>query len=168
MFEMRYTIIDEQGTISLVGPGHIVKMLAAGCASGATTIADLLAHVRKLDRAFVERVHDELAVYDEHHLPGGAGTAEVVPTEPPAVPTTGEGDRLPPTFRVTDAAARQRSLQPYKAGLVIFNLAERRIVQVHNTYADIEREGRGRLRRNGRPVQTFYSYTLPDEWRIVP
>ena len=35
-----------------------------------------------------------------------------------------------PVFRVVDETTRDASLQPVKAGLVIFNLKERRIIQV--------------------------------------
>ena len=69
---------------------------------------------------------------------------------------------------VLDEQTRRASLEPARLGLVVFNLPARRIVQIQNSYANLERSDRGRVRRNGQPVQTCYSYTLPDEWSIVP
>lgn len=150
---MRYTIIDPRGAVSLVGPCHALKMLVAACAKMPSTLSELLGHVRPLDAQFADFVASGLAVFDEHHLSesesDGAGQARGV-------------------FRVVDAASRQASLQPVKAGLVLFNLNERRIIQIQNTYAEIARRDRGRLRRDGRPVQTFYYYDLPAAWQIVP
>ena len=40
--------------------------------------------------------------------------------------------------------------------------------QVQNTYANLQRSDRGRVRRDGKATQTFYSYTLPSDWSIVP
>jgi hypothetical protein len=154
VFEMRFTIVDPRGTVSLVGPCHALKMLAAACARMPATLTDLLGHVRPLDAQFADFIADGLAVFDEHHAPGGPDAA-----------ANGDGRRV---FRVVDPASRQASLQPFKAGLVVFNLVERRIVQIQNTYAEVERSDRGRLRRDGRPVQTYYYYDLPAAWRIVP
>ena len=50
---------------------------------------------------------------------------------------------------------------------MIFNLKERRIIQVHNTYAEIKRRDRGRIHEGGQP-QRLYHYELPWEWQIVP
>ena len=52
--------------------------------------------------------------------------------------------------------------------LVLFNLPQKRIVQVHNTYAEVQREDRGRIRKAGRPTGVYYHYQLPAEWAIVP
>lgn len=152
---MRYTIVDARGTVSLIGPCHALKMLVAACAQMPATVSDLLAYVRPLDAQFADFVGDGLAVFDEHHWPAtAAGPADL------AV--------LPAVFRVTDPTSRQVSLQPHGAGVVIFNLSQRRIVQVHNTYADVIRQDRGRVRRDGRPVPSYYTYDLPGEWQIVP
>jgi hypothetical protein len=159
VFEMRYTIVDPRGTVSLVGPCHALKMLAAACARTPATLADLLGHVRPLDAQFADYIADGLAVFDEHHASEGE------PAGAPASATNGDARAV---FRVVDASSRQASLHPFKAGLVVFNLRARRIVQVQNSYAEVERRGRGRLRRDGRPVPTYYYYDLPEAWRIVP
>jgi hypothetical protein len=159
---MRYTVVDAGGSVSFVGPCHALKMLVAACAQMPTTLAEVLAHLRRLDRQFADEVGDALAVFDEHHVGGAADPRASI------TPVAAGGIAERPVFRVLDAASREASLRPVGAGLVLFNLIERRIVQVHNTYAAVERQARGRLRRNGRPVQTFYSYDLPEEWRVVP
>lgn len=164
---MRYTIVDRCGAVSLVGPCHVLKMLVAGCAEMPTTLDELLDHVRPLDATFADHVASGLAVFDEHHPRAGGDDAAPAPGDAHRG-ANGAAGRNGSVFRVTDAASRQASLQPVVAGLVVFNLNERRIVQIHNTYADIERRGRGRLRRNGRPVQTYYHYDLPAAWQLVP
>jgi hypothetical protein len=152
---MRYTVVDPEGTVSFVGPPHVLKMLVAACAQMPTHLADVLGYLKRLDRQFAEQVANGLAVFDEHHVGTSAGPAT------PAPPITN-------VFRVIDAASRQASLQPMRSGVVLFNLPRRRIVQIQNSYAEIDRQARGRLRRDGRPVPTFYSYNLPSEWSIVP
>lgn len=158
---MRYTIIDPRGTVSLVGPCHALKMLVAACAKMPATLGDMLSHVRPLDAQFAEFIESGLATFDEHHLTGGTNGATAA-----AVGPLDDGHAR--VFRVTDAASRQASLEPVKAGLVLFNLKERRIIQVQNSYAEIERRDRGRLRRDGQPVRTYYSYDLPADWQLVP
>ena len=37
---MRFNVVDDEGTVSLVGPSHIMKMLAAACARGDTLVFD--------------------------------------------------------------------------------------------------------------------------------
>jgi hypothetical protein len=128
-------------------------MLVAGCATMPCTLDELLAYVRHLDAHFVDVIQSGLAVFDEHH--------PVVEAPTPRLD-------WPVVFRVTDTVSRQVSLQPHGAGIVVFNLPGRRIVQVHNTYADVERKDRGRLRRDGRPVQQLYTYELPEAWQLLP
>lgn len=159
MFEIRYTVVDPRGTVSFVGPGHVLKMLVAACSHMPSDLAGLLGHLRTLDRQFTDQVQDALAAFDEHHVAG------VAAGERPAGVTVPNQSTV---FRVLDTASRQASLQPSRAGVVVFNLIERRIVQIQNTYAEIKREDRGRMRRAGRPVQTYYQYHLPSDWQIVP
>jgi hypothetical protein len=59
-------------------------------------------------------------------------------------------------------------MQPARLGLVVMNLRDRRIIQIQNSYAELDRKGRGRIRANGRPTRTLYHYELPESWRIVP
>jgi hypothetical protein len=51
---------------------------------------------------------------------------------------------------------------------VLFNLKQKRIVQIQNTYADIEREDRGRVRKKGRVTGRYYDYRLPPDWQVLP
>jgi hypothetical protein len=53
-------------------------------------------------------------------------------------------------------------------GLVVFNLKERRIIQIQNNYSNLERRDRGRIRVDGRPTDTLFQYELPVEWSLVP
>jgi hypothetical protein len=55
-----------------------------------------------------------------------------------------------------------------KAGLVLFNLKERRIIQVFNTYDNVRRQDRGRIHKGGEPTGKLYHYRLPMDWQIVP
>jgi hypothetical protein len=77
-------------------------------------------------------------------------------------------EETPEAFRVVDEATRRRSLEPGLGGLVVYNLRAKRIIQVQNSYADLQRKDRGRLRRDGRPVRAYYWYELPADWSIVP
>jgi hypothetical protein len=82
------------------------------------------------------------------------------------VETTRPAD-LPP-FRVVDDQSRGLSLKPAATGVILFNLKARRIIQIQNSYAEVQRVDRGRIRQNGRPTRMYYYYSLPEEWRIVP
>jgi len=69
---------------------------------------------------------------------------------------------------VIDERTREASLQPVKAGVVLFNLVAKRIVQVQNTYRAITRTGRQRIFDGQRLTDRVFSYRLPGEWAIVP
>lgn len=160
MSRIRYTVTDENGTTSFVGPGHAIKMFVAACAKGPSTLRELLDIVRRYDAKFVGDVQAGLSVFDEHNMEGHTRVidgqiAEVLP------------DELPP-FRVYNETTRAASSQPAQAGLIIFNLPARRIVQVQNSYSEIQRSDRGRIRESGKPTRTLYHYRLPSEWALVP
>lgn len=141
---LRYTVVDADGTASFVGPGYLLKMLAAAASRGAATVERLLEIAGEYDPEYAERVSRALA---------------------------GDGDWPDPgerPFRAADDADSRRALEPARSGLVVINLEAKRIVQIQNTYAELRRSDRGRMRRNGRPVQVYYRYELPDEWTIVP
>ncbi len=157
---IRFTVIDRAGTISFVGPCHAIKMLVAACSRLPGTIAELLEFARPYDATFVTDVMSGLIVFDEHNTPENPRSFRGVISQRPA-------PSLPP-FRVFDDRAREASLTPVKAGLIVFNLAERRIIQVQNSYDEIRREDRGRIRRHGKATRALYSYQLPAEWSIVP
>ena len=157
---MRFTIVDSGGTISFVGPGHGLKMMAAACSRGVGTYRDLLCHLEGLDGSLTAIVRSGLASFDEHCLSG----------EPDTVRRwiASRGTLVDATFRVIDDVTKFASLQPGKFGLVIFNLETRRIVQVQNSYGPLMRNDRGRIRQNSRPTRHFYRYELPYDWAIVP
>jgi hypothetical protein len=144
---MRFNVIDAGGTISLVGPAHVMKMLTAACAKAPRDHRALLDLTERYDPRWVVRAVKSLASFD-------AG-AEFALESPEA-------------FRVVDETTRRRSLEPELGGLVVYNLEAKRIIQVQNSYADLQRKDRGRLRRDGRPVRAYYWYELPADWSIVP
>lgn len=160
MSRIRFTVIDETGTFSFVGPCHVIKMLVAACAHEPHTVGEMLEIARAFDPEFVDGVRSGIAVFDEHNTAGNleafaSWRDKLAPAD------------LPP-FRVLDESGREASLEPAGTGLILFNLRSRRIVQIQNSYADVLRADRGRIRRNGRPTRTLYHYSLPDDWRIVP
>lgn len=157
---MRFTLVDEGGAISFPGPGHILKMLAASIRTNESTTKQLLDQLALLDEKITDDIRRGIAVFDEHCL-------ENEPASIDAWIANGERLLLNP-FRVVDPVTRNVSLRPERLGLVIFNLIERRIVQVQNSYGALLRCDRGRLRKSGRPISSYYRYQLPDEWSIVP
>jgi hypothetical protein len=157
---MRFNIIDPAGTVSFVGPCHALKILTAACSRNPETLGDLLAHAERYDRQLSRFVLDGLAVFDEHNTPDNA---ESIRAALVAVPPA---ESRP--FRVLDATTREASLDAVGAGLVIFNLPAKRIIQVQNSYASVERQDRGRIRENGEPTRKLYRYRLPEEWQLLP
>ncbi len=157
---MRFTVVDRDGTISFPGPPHGLKALAAACSAGPEDHRVLLDSVARYDADLSVFVLDGLAVFDEH----------VAAANPESVRTwLGDADgteRRP--LRVVDEATRRVSLQPGRLGVVIFNLAARRIVQIQNSYAELLRADRGRVRVDGRPTARIYRYSLPNDWQILP
>lgn len=157
---IRYTVTDDNGTASFVGPGHAIKMLVAACAKEPKNLREMLDYVRRYDADFVDGVTRGLSVFDEHNVAEDTHAIElqISQTDP---------DDLPP-FRVYNEATRASSSRPAQAGLIIFNLKARRIVQVQNSYWEIQRSDRGRVRELGKPTRTLYHYRLPREWALVP
>lgn len=154
---MRLNVVDAAGIVSFVGPSHAVKVLTAACAKNPNTLSELLDYAEPYDSQLKRWVLDGLAVFDEHHTED----------DEDAVPASGTPELSSP-FRVLGPITREASLQPVHTGLVIFNLPARRIVQVQNSYAHVQREDRGRVRRNGEPIARLYYYRLPKEWQVVP
>lgn len=157
---IRFTIVDDRGTSSFIGPCHAIKMLVAACSRHPRGSSQLLHYARPYDDAFARSIESGLAVFDEHN------TKENYAAIHRLMESTTPVD-LPP-FRVVDERTRQLSLRPVATGLILFNLKDRRIIQVQNSYAEVLRADRGRVRQNGRPTRTLYYYSLPEEWNIVP
>ena len=158
---MRFTVVDDDGVMSFVAPGHVLKMLTAACSRQPANHQALLGLAEEYDPRLAAGIMKGLSRFDAErdHDPAGAASHTY------AAGGEAEGDS---PFRVVDEQTRRRSLEPARAGLVVFNLRAKRIVQIQNSYGDLRRKDRGRLRRDGRPVRALYSYELPAEWSIVP
>ncbi|MBA2246539.1 MAG: hypothetical protein H0W23_00305 [Chloroflexia bacterium] len=156
----RFNVVDDEGAISFIGPAHGLKVLAAACSHGAENVGDLLDWATRYDQAWAEDVRAGLLVFDEHNL----GTLSS--WFAPIVESSDDTSHHP--FRIMDRVTRARSMMPGRLGLVVINLKAKRIIQIHNSYADLGRTGRGRIRANGRPTRSMFQYHLPEPWRIVP
>jgi hypothetical protein len=159
-YDMRFTIVDERGTVSFVGDGFLLLPLVAACAVNPTSLRDMLVQADQIDRRLRTRVLNELAVFDEHNVEGDYGAIREA-----LVSTNGSKE---PVFRVVDEITRQRSLQPTRTGLIIFNLKDRRIIEVLNHFYAVERSGEVHLHNGTRYSRRTVSYELPDCWAIVP
>jgi hypothetical protein len=157
---MRLTVVDPRGTVSFVAHTSAAHALTAACAENPATLGDLLAASQRYDRGLRDAVHRGLAVFDEHNVPGDTrAIREQLTTLPP---------REAPVFRVLDEATREASLQPVRAGVILFNLARKRIVQIVNTEDPLRRSGEINY-HNGRFLsRRVFQYELPSEWSIVP
>lgn len=155
LMQTRITIIDEFETVSFAAPVYLSKMVAAACSRSARTLRELLTELGAFDPEWSARL---LARID-------ADNNTDLATEHGPVEDAGDDWRL---VRVVDDESRQESLLAVEGGLVLFNLTAKRIIQVSVASNPISREGRGRLRRNGRSVSVYYSYALPADWSIVP
>lgn len=158
--DTRYNIVDSRGVVSFVGPAHLGKMLAAAVSEYPATVTELLERVQPLDRRAIEAVRHGLLTFDEFVLGDDQVNLDAWRGR------VGEIDRQP--FRVTNAELRELSLRPAELGLTIVNLVDRRIIQIEDRYGRIERQDRGRIRMDGRPVGRYYQYALPEEWTILP
>lgn len=157
---MRCTIVEPAGTISFVVDGEALPALVAACSANPTSADELLALADPLYHDLRERVLNGLAIFDERNTPGHA---EVIHA---ALDLCAPHEQ--PVFRVVDARTREASLQPVKAGAVLFNLCAKRIVQLQNSYRGITRTGRQRIFDGERLTNRVFSYRLPHEWAIVP
>lgn len=157
---LRCTVIDAGGGISFIADAEALPALLLGCQKGAASASELLTYAEPYFQGLHDRVMNGLAIFDERNAPGEYSAihqafAFCAPHE------------LPP-FRVVDDATREASLQPVKAGAVLFNLVRKRIVQLQNSYREITRSGRGHVYDGNTLTRRAYLYTLPRDWQIVP
>ena len=157
---MRCTIVEPAGAISFVVDGDALPALVAACASNPTSAEELLTRADPLYRDLRERVLNGLALFDERNTPGRAAAIHA------ALDVCAPHEQ--PVFRVVDERTREASLQPVKAGAVLFNLVAKRIVQLQNSYREINRSGRQRVFDGQRLTNRVFSYRLPTDWAIVP
>ena len=157
---IRFTVTDGDITTSFSGPGHAIKVLVAACSRGPRTVGELLDIARRYDEHFATEVINGLAIFDEHNVRENTSSIERLLEQNPT-------DAWPP-FRVYNDLTRRASTQPGRAGLIVINLAAKRIIQVQNSYAEIQRKDRGRIRAAGEPTRMLYHYDLPLDWALVP
>jgi len=146
--------------VSFVGDGFLMLPLVAACASNPRSLSEMLARVDQIDRRLRNRILSGLAVFDEHNVEGNySAIRETLETK------SGPEE---PVFRVVDDLTRDRSLEPTRTGLIIFNLKDHRIVQVLNHFYAVERSGEVHLHNGERYSRRTISYSLPESWSIVP
>ena len=157
---LRCTIIDESGGVSFITHGDALPALVAACTANPGDIDELLARAEGYYTNLCDYVYSGLAVFDEHNT---AGHYEVIHKALTTLPRYRQ-----PVFRVVDDLTREASLRPVKAGAVIFNLKAKRIVQIINSYREIRRTGHGRIFDGSGHTGAVFSYSLPEEWALVP
>jgi hypothetical protein len=160
MHDMRFTIVDPKGTISFIGDGFLLLPLVAACASSPRSLEEMLVRVDQIDRRPRERILAGLAVFDEHNVEGNYNSIHRT--------LENLNGAREPVFRVVDDLTRERSLEPTKTGLIIFNLKDRRIIQMLNHFYAVERSGEVHLHNGERYSRRTVTYNLPEFWSIVP
>lgn len=157
---MRYTVIDRGGTISFVASCDVLLPLVAGCARDPQSLDELLTYTDEYARGTKDQVLSSLAVFDEHNSPDNFDAIHQALNycRPHELPT----------FRVLDDRTREASLVPVHAGVVVFNLRAKRIVQIQNSYSEIRRRGRARAAQPASPDRRVIRYELPAYWSLVP
>jgi hypothetical protein len=157
---MRMTIIDREGGVSFVAHGEALPALLKACATNPNGLDQLLERADPYYRGLRERVTNGLAMFDERNA--GEHNEAIHRALEHAVPEES------PLFRVVDEVTREASLRPVKAGAVVINLIDRRIIQLQNGYQEIRRTGRAQVWDGERMTNSAFTYRLPKAWAIVP
>lgn len=157
---MRYTVIDRRGGVSFIAHGDALPAFVKACSFYPQTIEDLLDLTSAFYASLREYVLSGLAVFDEHNL---EGHWDSIHTQLIVSPKYQQ-----PVFRTVDDITREASLRPVGAGAVLFNLPERRVVQLANTYRELKREGRARVFDGDEWTSEVFPYRLPSDWALVP
>lgn len=157
---MRFTVIDSRTRVSFVAPCPVLDALVAACAQAPASLEALLDAASPFAPEVKDRVLSGLAVFDEHNSPHNLDRIHAAfrYCRPDEVPV----------FRIHDELTRDVSLRPVRAGIVLFNLREKRIVQLQNTYSEIKRKGRIRVMRSPTAQGRVQRYELPPDWSLVP
>ncbi|MBI2907283.1 MAG: hypothetical protein HYX92_06465 [Chloroflexi bacterium] len=157
---MRYTVIDGSGGVSFVAHCDVCFALMAACATGPQTLQQLLDFAELYYGNLSDYVQDGLAVFDEWNRPGRYEPIHAaLATCPP---------ERQPVFRVVDDITREASLRPVKAGVVVFNLRAKRVIQLQNSYIEIQRKGRAKFFDGSKTTDRYFTYRLPAGWALVP
>jgi hypothetical protein len=157
---IRCTVLDANGTVSFVAHWAAAAALTAACSHDPATLGELLEASTQYDRGLRDMVTRGLATFDEHN---GGGDLSDIHQQLKALPP-----RRTPVFRVLDTITREASLRPVRAGVVLFNLPAKRIVQIENTYDPLSSSGAVNY-HNGQFLSVrSLSYELPASWSIVP
>ncbi|MBI2303509.1 MAG: hypothetical protein HYU86_02010 [Chloroflexi bacterium] len=157
---MRYTIIDKRGGVSFIGRCEAFLALVAACAHNPDTLEGFLEAADTYYRSIKDYVLSGLAVFDEWNVEGNyAAIHGALRFYPPPEH---------PVFRVVDEVTRETSLRPVKAGVILFNLLAKRIVQIQNSFQEVGRKGRLRVYDGNRATDEVMQYNLPSEWSVVP
>lgn len=157
---LRCTIIDPRGGVSFLTHGDALPALVAACTANPNDVTEFLDKAEPYYHGLFDYVYAGLAVFDEHNT---SGHYEVIHRALTTLPRHKQ-----PVFRVVDDLTREASLRPVKAGAVIFNLTAKRIVQMVNSYREIQRSGRGRVFDGSQHTDAVFRYKLPEEWALVP
>jgi hypothetical protein len=157
---LRCTVIDGAGATSFLAHPGAAPALAAACATNPGSLEDLLGAAERYFHGLRESVLAGLAVFEEHNAQGNFTALHGALDYYPA-------DELP-VFRVVDERTRDLSVSPVKAGVVIFNLLKRRIVQVQNTWQEIQRVGKAFVYEQGAATSRIFTYRIPGDWALVP
>jgi hypothetical protein len=156
----RFTIIDISGGVSFVTHGEALPALLKACATDPTDIDELLERAEPYYHGLRERIENGLAMFDERNAPGRYAAIHAALQQARPEET--------PLFRIVDEVTREASLRPVKAGAVIFNLIDRRIVTLQNGFQEITRTGRGEVFDGERMTGATFIYRLPKTWALVP
>jgi hypothetical protein len=157
---IRCTVIDKMGGVSFLTHGDALPALVKACASNPATVTSFLDAAEPYYHEIADYVLTGIAVFDEHNTRASYDAIHKALTTLPR--------HKQPTFRIVDALTREASLRPVKAGLVIFNLRARRIVQMVNSYREIRRTGRARVFDGRTHTDDIFNYRLPSDWALVP
>lgn len=157
---MRFTVVDKDGAVSFVAHTSAAVALTAACSHDPESLGSLLDASSKYDRGLRDLVRSGLAVFDEHNVPGDTRRIHAQLQQLPP--------RDIPVFRVLDDVTRDASLQPVRAGVILFNLLRKRIVQIANTDEQLARSGEVNYHNGKFLSRRVFDYELPPHWSIVP
>lgn len=157
---LRLTVIDAGGGVSFVAHGEALPALLRSCTADPKTLPALLDGAEPYYAGLCEHVMNGLAMFDERNTPGNydaihAALDHAQPDESPL-------------FRIVDEVTREASLRPVKAGAMVFNLIDQRVITLQNGYRKLTRNGRGEVFDGERMTGDTFIYRLPKRWALVP